>query len=343
MKIKLGFMLSAAAISVAGCMSTSTVKDATVILSCNTCTVDLPKAAIQPTIAEMQGERAKVVVLPIINESSQSFESGAARGLLAKMDSALNSVGVDTLDRKLANRLGDEIVAYEQSGEFSGAGINLAGFAIQPKITNVQLGGKYSAPKYVEKDGKSVYVAASCNYSGEVMGSVKVYKLPDLTIVDQINIDGNASQSTETKGSNCPIGQSTATALVSSAAQDGIFPTLPDVQKHFVQNAYVIGYRKMDDQHIVQISMGSNQGLKEGQTIEFVRQQKDTNPITGQVTITQIPFEFEGTVTQINQGDMAWINVDDEAEGLLQFGDIAHQKFEIGLKEIYCEKVKFGC
>jgi hypothetical protein len=330
MNRQLILMTTAATFAIAGCMNTGQVDNPVDIISNQQYVVDMTKADVQPTREELAGGRAKVIVLPLQNESSQEFGSGAAMALVSKIDGGLNDVGVESLDRRLANSLGEEIMAYEQTGEFSGAGIDLAGFAILPTLSNVQLGGTYVPPTTYTQDGQTKYTPAVCKYTGVMTGSVKVYKLPDLSIVDAININGDASQSTNVSVTQCPINELTASSLVSSAAENGIFAALPQIQKHFVQSAYVLEYRKREKEHIVQISMGSNQGLKAGQVIEFVRQQKSTHPVTGKVTITQIPFEFTGKVTQVNQGDLAWVKIAEEAEGVLQFGDMARQKFEVG-------------
>lgn len=330
MKLKFTLLAAATSLGLTACINTGKVENAVEIISNQQYVVDLVKADVQPSRTELEGTRAKVIVLPIQNESGLQFESGAARALVAKIDSGLNEVGVESLDRSLANSLSQEIIAYEQTGKFSGSGINLAGFAILPTITNVNVGGTFVPATSYTKDGQTNYTPAACKYTGQMSGSVKVYKLPELSIVDAININGDASQSTGVTSGNCPVNNLTATSMVSSAAQNGIFKALPGVQKHFIQAAYVLAYRKREAEHIVQISMGSNQGLKEGQEIEFIRQQKSTHPVTGKVTIMQIPYEFTGKVTQINEGDLAWVKVDEAAEGQLQFGDMARQKFEVG-------------
>lgn len=328
--------MTAVALLLSGCNSTN-IENADITFTDNQYLVNIPDASIMPSKAALRGARIKVVVLDTKINSDANFEKGAVREVSSKVENGLINAGVEIVDRSLAGRLGDEIAVFEATGRFSGAGLDVADIAILPSVSNVQIGSNYSPQRSYSKDGKSYTNPATCNYQSDMRGNVKLYKLPDLQLIEGISMEGAYSSTGPVNNRNCTISEGLASGLASSAAENAINNTINQIQKHMTGKSYVIEYRKNGDDHFALISMGRNSGLKTGQKIQFAKQVESFNRLTETSEINEVPYSFRGVVSNIVRADSAWIILDEEAEGRLQFGDIAKKLFE---EQSYLEKLQ---
>jgi hypothetical protein len=310
-----------------GCNST-TVENASTTFVDDQFLVDIPDATIMPSDAALKGKRIRVVVLDTKTNSTANFEKGAIRGLSAKLENGLINAGVEIIDRSLAGKLGDEITVYETTGKFSGAGLNVADIAIFPSVSNVQVSSGYTQSKSGTNDGERYTIPAKCTYNGTVSGNVKLYRLPDLELVEGITLEGKYNSSGAVGSRSCPISSTLASSLASSAIADAIDESINLVQSHMAGSSYVIEYRKRDNDHYALISMGSSSGLKKGQKIKFVKKVKTKQTRLRKSKVVEIPYGFSGTVSNVIEADSAWIIVDEAAEAELKFGDVAKKLFE---------------
>ncbi|MDN4502149.1 hypothetical protein QX776_07030 [Alteromonadaceae bacterium BrNp21-10] len=310
-----------------GCVSTTKVENPVDIISNDNYIVQLQDTEIMPSKSELQGNRSRVVVLPVRNNTKETFESGAIREMSSLIENSLLGAGVEIVDRALASSLGDEIVAYEATGKFSGGGVTVADIAILPSIHNVNVSSSFTPKSTYTKDGKTKTIPSSCSFKGDISGNVKIYQLPELSVIDGHAINGSYSNSDISNDSRCQFSKEYAATLASKATAEGVGDVINKVKNHFRQKGYVVEYRKRDDDHLVQISIGSERGLKVGQKIQFTRTLKRTNRLTNETTISVIPYDFEGTVSELLEPTNAWIIVDEKAQGQLKFGDGARQFF----------------
>ncbi|RDV24761.1 hypothetical protein DXV75_11820 [Alteromonas aestuariivivens] len=311
------------------CMSTSTkVENVGEILSNPDFEVEMAKAEIMPAASEMSGKRTKVVVLPVRVSDASEYEIGAKREITAMLENGLLGAGADIVDRSLTGKLAEEIIAYEATGQFSDAGLDVADIVILPSISNVQVDSDYSPPSTYTDDGKTKTIPARCRFEGKVSGNIRVYSLPELKLVEGVPLNGSTSDYEETRRSNCPISQSQASMLAAKATKDGVSDMLHKVKKHLSQTGYVREYRNRGDDHLVFISMGSAQGLKPGQKIQFAHKFRFHDEYTNTTTITLAPYDFSGIVSDYIQAGSAWVIVEPEALNQLKQGDIAKTHFE---------------
>lgn len=316
-------------VMLSGCMNTTKVENKVDVITNSQYIVNIPESEFMPTPAEMRGKQKTVVVLPVKIDSSANFETGAVRQISSELETGLITAGVEIVDRSLAAKLGDEILAYEATGQFSGAGIDVADVAILPAIHNVGIAKSFTpASNYTDDDGKRHYTPAKCDYEATVTGNLKFFELPELSETEAINLKGTASTSLSISNSSCPVSQDMAYSLASQASGNGVFNILPQIQQNFSQSGYVLEYRKRGDVHLVNISLGSMNKLKEGQKIKFETKVSRFNRATGKNVMSTYPYDFEGVVSDIIEADNAWVIVDEEAEAQLKMGDIAKTHFE---------------
>ena len=312
-----------------GCMNTTKVENKVDVITNSQYIVSMPESQFMPTPAELTGEQTSVVVLPVKIDSNATFETGAVRQVSSELENGLITAGVEIVDRSLATKLGDEILAYEATGQFSGAGIDVADVAILPAIHNVGIAKSFTpASNYTDDDGKRHYTPAKCDYEATVTGNVKLFELPDLKETEAINMKGTASTSLSISNSSCPVSQDIAYSLASQASGNSVYNILSEIQKNFSQSGYVMQYRKRGDLHLVNITLGASQKLKEGQKIIFATKLSQPDYTTGKNTVSTVYYDFKGVVSDMIDANNAWVIVDEEAEGQLKKGDIAQTDFE---------------
>lgn len=339
--LKHGIIATAVTTSIlSGCMSTTKVENKVDVVTNSQYIVEMPESEFMPSQAELVGEQRSVVVLPVKIDSNADFETGAVRQVSSELENGLITAGVEIVDRSLAAKLGDEILAYEATGQFSGAGIDVADVAILPAIHNVGIAKSFTpASNYVNKDGKRIYTPAKCSYEATVTGNVKLFELPELTETEAFNMRGTASTALSINNSSCPVSQDIAYSLASQASGNSVYNILSDIQKNFSKSGYVMQYRKRDDLHLVNITLGTGQKLKEGQKIIFATKLSQPDYTTGENVISTVVYDFTGVVSDMIDSGSAWVIVDEEAEGRLKKGDIAKTDFE---KSLWDDMTKSG-
>lgn len=322
--------LSALAVTaLSGCMATNKVENSVDLIVNPSYIVPLPKSDHMPSKEELAGRRSRVVVLPVKFSGDSSYQTSAIKELAALVENGLLKAPVELVDRALGNKLGDEIVAYEATGQYAGGDLNVADVAIMTVVNNVSVGGAFNGSVAYTQDGVTKYTPSYCTYSAKVTGNVRIYQMPDLSILDTFPLEGSQSSNQNSTDSNCRVSttQSNAVAtMASAAAVDGV---LHNIQNIFSGSAYVVEYRKREEEHYVLISMGTNQSVKPGLKIQFFRKLEIVSPMTGEKTMSQLPYDFSGTVLEgLIESGSAWVRVPEEAQGKLHMGDVAKVHFQ---------------
>ena len=294
-----------AGIMLTGCATNTAVENPIDIITNPGYVVPMTDAALLPSKSELQGDKKngkdRVIVLPVRITTSLNIEAGAVGEISSKLENGLLSASVEIVDRSLAGELGDEIIAYESTGQFSGSGIDLADVVIIPTIGKVDASGRFAAA--TEK------VNAKCHYAAKVRGNIKMYRMPDLEVIDAITLEGNYNTSSDTVTANCNVNKGSLISLTSKATQSALNKKLHQVKNHFTKSGYVIDYRKRDTTHLVQISIGFDQGIRTGQPIEFARRVEQSNRLSGEKTISEVPYGFSGIVSDIVEPNIAWVEI----------------------------------
>jgi hypothetical protein len=315
-------------LSLAGCMSTTAVEDADDIIINSNYIVNIPDAEFIPSKEQLQSTEVLVVVLPVKSSQTSGFEVGAVPQLTASIEDGLNQAGIEIIDRSLAGSLADELYAYEASGEYNGSGINVADYAIMPAVGNVEIRKSHSAARTWKKDGKMYSSPATCTFRATMTGSIKLYQMPEMSNIDSLSLNGTSSQSYDSNNSSCPMSNDLIYAIGSAATEDAVYAQTANLQSHFSKAGYVLEYRKKDDFHMVNISLGSNNKIKPGQKIKFSTKTQRTNRVTGKTSISEIPYSFSGIVSDLIEADNSWVIIEEEAETKVKFGDLARTHYE---------------
>lgn len=315
--------------TLAGCMATNIVDNSVDLITNPSYIVPLAKSDHMPSKEELAGRRSRVVVLPVKFSGDASFQTSAIKEISALIENGLLQAPVEIVDRNLASKLGDEILAHEMTGRYAGGDLNVADIAIMAVVNNVSIGGAFTGTTTYTDDGTTKYIPSYCTYTAKLTGNVRVYQMPDLSILDTFPLEGMQSSNQNSNDSNCRVSTAQSAGVATMASTIAVDNVLHNIQNMFSGSAYVVEYRKRLEEHYVLVSMGSNQSIKPGMKVQFYRKVEITSPMTGEKTISELPYDFSGTVLEgLVEAGSAWVRVPEEAETQIRMGDIAKVHFE---------------
>lgn len=328
-KLLLGSLSALAVAALSGCMATNKIENSVGFITNPSYIVPIPKSDHMPSKEELAGRRSRVVVLPVKFSGDTTYQTTAIKELSALVENGLLKAPVELVDRALASKLGDEIVAYEATGRYAGGDLNVADIAIMTVVNNVTIGGAFTGTTTYTDNGTTKYIPSYCTYTAKLTGNVRIYQMPDLTVLDTFPLEGMQSSNQNSNDSNCRVSTAQSNGVATMASATAVDNVLHNIQNIFSGSAYVVEYRKREEEHIVMVSMGSNQSVKPGMKIQFFRKVEITSPMTGEKTISELPYDFSGTVLDgLIENGSAWVKVPVEAEASLHMGDIAKVHFE---------------
>lgn len=295
---------------------------------------ELLKAQIMPTDEQMAGKPLSVIVLPTETKNSLAKKSEASGTLRDITESLLKGTGAEIIDRSMASKVKDELVAYESTGKFNATAVNVADIAVAPVISAAKFSQHFNEGHYAKDviSGKKIWVEPSCTFKVKVSGYLKSYELPTLKSREQLELKGNSSTSRDTRSSNCNLSTVERHSLTVQAVENTIRNYRTELQNQFAPTAYVIAYRVVGDDHYVKINGGANKKIKEGTDIEFVQLVAIKDDFTGEVSNDKFKVG-SGSVTNIIQEKSSWVNVDAEVANKLKLGDIAVVKYKMSFLE----------
>lgn len=316
-------LLSVLALAMTGCAGTS-IKNFDAMAP-----VSLQPSEIMPSKAELAGSKPRVVVFEADHGEITLAKSARVGGTIAgELEKHLGATHSELVDRKLATRLQKELALAEMHGKSGYTGPEVADIAIVGVVTQASAGSSFTeAQRWQDKNGKWYESAAKCNYSGEIAGSIRVYQMPEMQAVKSLELKGSASSSQETRNSNCPLSENGAQRLVQAAASRGVNALRVDLQNIFAPRGYVIEHRSGNGQNIIKVSMGSNHGLKPGNSLEILNLTHSTNPLTNKTSVDVFKLGTARVSDQIGS-DTSWMIIDSEIADKIRLGQPVQMQFK---------------
>ncbi|MBU1296608.1 MAG: hypothetical protein KJ609_13890 [Gammaproteobacteria bacterium] len=341
---KKNILLAAALVSttlLTGCIGTPKPGDTT--------PVAVPNAEIIPTPeelkAQMSGHGYKIILSPV--EYGNSYDKVFATEIYDDISQRLLKSGNTVVDRTLAAKLKDELLAAEASGKFRTSGPAVADIAIMTKIASVKYSSKFSEASYwTDKKGKSHKTDASCSFSSKAQLYVRAYKVPSMELINTYEYEGSSSFSTDTNRSSCPITDASANGLMTNALKDAIKSGSGETLNDLAPEAYVVERRDNADasKSLFRVTIAKRSGAMKGAAVKFYRKKSHITPITNEVRIEKSLLGEGEIIAEGIDAQGAYVYVDDkELINELKIGDIAkldHGKCDVGEYEVFGSCVK---
>lgn len=302
--------------------------------------VDIPEAEVK---AKNSGTQ-KVIVLP----ADINFDDPAAKNLksvvLDKLENQVYSTGMELVDRKLANKLKGEIKLAEESGRYNTSGVPIADYAVITTITSSELSKSFREEYTAEvKDlitgrKRLKTFPAQCTHRVDFKAVAKLVSLPNMKLIDRINLSGSDSNVSETRNSACPINNAGYIGLAAKAAAEAVDDDYT-LRKNFAASAYTMVMRTCDAGSMVKISMGKNKKILPKMDVHFMKQAMVDDGSGG--TEIETYGYGEGYIVDNHEHGVkenhSWVVIDDEIAPKIHKGD------KVKVKAAPCKLLDVAC
>ncbi len=297
-----------------------------------------------PTAENLEGKLPKLAVFPLEeNENQVAKQAGLGVSIANNIENTLsNDRLIEIVDRSAATKLQKEIALSEMNKTGSYKGPKVADYAISGAISNADFTNKYSSGStYVNpKNGQMITIPPKFTYTSNVTGNIKIYELPSLTVVENIEFSGKKSRNENVQqrgglslgalqiGGEQVAGVNRDDGLVRKAGEDAIDEAKVALKNAFAKKGYILEKRVFEEKSIFKISLGSADGIKQDDEFEVIGQYEVENPITSKTEIER-RIITTGKISDKIDPKSSWIVVKDkDKENSIRLGDAIKIKYK---------------
>jgi hypothetical protein len=319
---------AAVVLGLAGCAAMPSDKDVAAFTA-----APIGDAEIMPNLEQGRGN-TKVIVIDAADGNDRLAQSSKlGPHLTRQVEGLLAKRGVEVLDETLAPKLEEELAKAEALNNGTSEGYNgpkVAKYALKPQITLSNYAAVFKEgrklPGKLELLGALMNSAPAYEHSATVKGVVRVFELPTLRLVATVDVEGTASQSDARQGVNDRLGE----ALLKDAAADAVTRGSAELLNVFAPQGHVLQRRVNAEktQSVFQVSIGRSDGLKPGDTVEFVSQRPaDTGGASSSSSVERLTVASGVVSSMLLQDGTAWVALDNEDLATrIRRGDLVKQK-----------------
>ena len=304
----------------------------------------LTKSQFLPDKESLEGKAAKIVVFPFTeNDNQVATQAAVGVSIANEIENVVSQNRLGALvDRSAARKLEQEIKLSEMNKTGSYKGPQVADYAVSGSISNAGFTKKYSdGSTYINpKTGAINTIPPKFTYSSEVAGNLKIYELPSMAVVENIEFKGGAVRKEDVQqnggvslggfriGGTQAVGIDRDDALVRNAAKAAIKNVVVDLKNALAHKGFVLEKRVLEKKTIFKISIGSNLAIKNGDKFEVIGQYEIENPITGETEIER-RIIATGVISNIIDPKSSWVVLDDEKNtSKIRLGDAVKMKYK---------------
>jgi hypothetical protein len=270
------------------------------------------------------------IILPFKNGDENSKSISANSIAENEVANILVSNKLVTLqDRKNLKTLNDEIKLSEIQNSKS-AELRAVDFAIEGEVSSVAFSSQYQDARY--NDDGSLFRPERYIYTASVRGSITVYELPSLRVVDTIPFTGQDYSYEEVKDSGISYksfklsNKNNAKQFDANLARRTLDLAIRQnayrLKSVFAKTGYVVEKRTLGNKAIFLISLGSNDGIGQETKVQIIQKYQDLNALTGKTETLERAIA-RGTVADKTEGTKTWIVLDDEKMATsIKLGDV---------------------
>jgi len=274
---------------------------------------------------ENQSRQAKVIIMDIDNNGIETAKKiNLGKSMASNINKELSENKNVQILKRVSSANYDQILSKEieaaEIGKETGEDVGQADYLVSGQLSNVTFSNDFEEGYYSEdKKGKRTYHPPQIKYKACVQGSIKVFGLPDLNEQESKSFDECSSQSEEArspsdaKPSNGSLEREAGTEAMNSVAYA--------LKSFFTPKAYINAMKKNGDDIIIRVSVGKNQGAKEGDVVHIFTMTDD-----GAIKVG------EGEITNKITNNNSWVTVEElEDDHHIQKGDYVKIHYKEGL------------
>lgn len=304
----------------------------------------LTKSAIMPSKENLKGKAPKVAVFALEeNNNETATQAGLGKSIADNIENVLSRNRLaELVDRGASKKLQQEIALAEMNETGSYKGPIVADYAISGTIANAGFTSNYSSGFIFlnPKTKQLVTVPPKYTYKTNVSGNLKIYELPSLQVIESIEFygtrkrqenaqqDGGVSLGALQLGGKKSGESSRDDHLLRSAGNAAIDNVEIDIKNLFAKKGYVLEKRVKEKKAIFKISIGSVDGIKQGDKFEVIGKYETQNPIT-QETEVESRIIAKGVVSDKINPKSSWIIIKDKKKiNKIRLGDAVKIKYK---------------
>jgi len=304
----------------------------------------LTKSKFLPSEENLAGKPSKIVVFAFDENSNQTATQAVLGVSIANNIETILTKNrlAELVDRNAAAKLQKEIQLAEMNKTGSYKGPQIANYAISGAISNAGFTKKYSSGStYFDPKSKNmVTIPPKFTYKTEVTGNIKIYELPSMAVVENIELKGNKTRVENVQqngglsfgglqvGGQQVSGADRDDALVRAAGQDAVDEAVIDLKNALSQKGYILEKRILEDKTIFKISLGLSSGIEQGDKFEISGQYESENPITNKIEVER-RVVASGVVADKIDPKSSWVLIDDAKKvDQIRLGDVVKMKYK---------------
>jgi len=277
----------------------------------------IQKATLMPSQKALAGEKFKVVFMSVEDAGFKEAKgANLGKALTRMLESEIGrDQSVDILDRKVAEKFQNEIKLGEMNGAIAGENtlLDSANYIVLGELKNASFTSRFvQRSSWVDDKGYRHVIPAHYIYTAEVDGEIKIFELPSLKIKKIISFSDNKSRTedSEYRGNRVYVDN----GLMNKAGEDAIHTARIELKNFLAPKGYLIGARSYDGKRIIKISLGSDNGIQEGNTIQIKTKKTVVDQLTEKTDVEEYVVG-SATVSDKIQKRTAWAHLDSIAEG----------------------------
>ena len=298
-----------------------------------------------PNIDAAEGKPLKIVVFELDEGQNATAKSAnLGKTLAINIENILTKNRLaELVDRQIATKLEKEIALAEMNKTGGYKGPIIADYAISGAISSAGFNKKYSSGLLIpDGDGGFIKTKPKFTYIGNVDGNIKIYELPSMQVVANIEFSGKKSRSENVKtdndgniaiggvvvelGGQKSEGLNSDDGLVRQAGKDAINYIDVDIKNFFVKKGFILEKRALNTKVIFKINIGSADGIKAGDKFKIIGKYETKNSLTDKNEIER-RIIASGKVSDKINPKSSWVLIDDENTiNSIRLGDVV--KFE---------------
>jgi len=305
----------------------------------------IERAELMPSQKALSGEKFKVVIMSVDDGAFHVAKNANLGQALTRM--LENEIGrdqaIEILDRSATKKFEEEIKLDEMNGVAVGENILLdsANYAVVGELKNASFTSRFvQRSKWVDSKGRVLIIPSHYVYTAEVDGQIKIYELPSMKIKKIIAFSDNKSRNEDSRflGTRVYVDN----GLIIKAGEDAIHTARIELKNFLAPKGYLIDSRSSGGDRIIKISLGSDNGIKEGDKVEITTQKAVVNQLTEETSIESYKVA-EATVSDKIQKKTAWAHLDSEVSGeRIRLGDEAKVVYKKGFMDYVNDAGKFA-
>ncbi len=305
----------------------------------------MSKSQFLPTREQLVGKIPKIAVFELDENNNEVAANATLKASIANnVENILSKHRLASIvDRKSTTKLQDEVKLSEinKTGQYKGP--EIADFIVSGAVSNAGFVKKYrSGSTYIDPKTKNlITIPPSFLYESEVGGNLKIYEVPSLAVIEVIEFSGFASRTENVQqdggfslgairfGGTQAKGIDRDDNLVRRAAEDAINSIEPDLKNALSQRGYILEKRSLNSKKtIFKISLGSENGIKNGDKFDVIAKYESQNPITNEVEI-ESKVIASGVISDIIDPKSSWIILKNEKDSSkVRLGDSIKMKYK---------------